>query len=108
MSERHIWTLNRCVLGLNGAMITTPVKHFDSQMACEDARLQADQAFQLFFSGILMVQGKPVMEAMGLLAQMCLQGIGHTISEGDVHSAALLEPVGTNGPPPKIFIPGVQ
>jgi hypothetical protein len=112
MSAQRIWTLHRQLLGQNGSIISTPLMHFSNKEQAEKAGREADEAFKVFFSGVLVVNGKPVMQAMGLVAQLCLQGIGHSVSGGDegapIHEAALLTPGMSNGPAPKIFIPGVQ
>lgn len=108
MSERRIWTLHRNILGVNGAVIRVALKHFSTEKAAEDAKQQADDAFRLFFSGVLMINGQPAMRGDGLVAQMCIQAVGHDVTTGEVHEANLLEPIGRNGPEPKIFIPGMS
>lgn len=102
-----VFTLNRMLAGVNGTMIRVPIKHFSNKEAAEKAKMEADAAYQEFFSGTLVIQTdrgpRPIMPMMNLLADMQIQGVGHDISEGDVHDSALLVPA------QKIFLPnGVQ
>ena len=106
MSDRKVWTLNRVIVAHNGTMIRSPIKHFSTKEACEEAIRMANEAYTLFGSGVLVVNGRPVMPIMKWLEDMRIQGIGHDMQEGEIHEAALFTP--DPQPTPKIFIPGVQ